>query len=513
MKVGLKVQLGQRLALTPRLQQSIRLLLLSNLELRAEIQQALESNIMLEEAEAGGTEENSDTARDESQERAAGEERDAAPEAEAGEAAALPEDIPAELPMDSDWGEIYDGPARPAGSGDRALEPPEALGTERQTLHDCLERQLNLLPLDPTERALAAAIVGAIDERGYLTTGLEELRDALGKDARLESLERILAKIQEFEPPGVGARGLQECLLLQLGQLPPDTPWRQQASRLVADYFDLLAAADFAAIGKALGLQAEQLQEAVALIRSLDPHPGTQSQEADIRHVTPDLIAKKDRGRWKVEYNAGAAPKLRVNRLYQELARNGCNGKDRRSLKTHLQEARWLIKSLRTRADILRRIAACIVERQQGFLEHGESAMRPMVLNDIAEELSLNESTVSRATTEKYILTPRGMYELKYFFSSSLGKGQDSRSSTAVKAVLKEIVAGEPPGSHLSDRRLAELLAQRGIRVARRTVAKYRESLGISDCRGRKKIAKVAQAAQAAKPERRAQRPAPRNPA
>ena len=510
MKNELKVQLGQRLALTPKLQQSIRLLLLSNLELRTEIQQALESNIMLEEVEDGGAEENAGAARDERQERAAGEESGNAPEAEEGEAAAMPEDIPAELPMDSDWGEIYDGPARPAGSGNRALETQESLGTGRQTLHDLLERQLNLLPLDPTEHVLAAAIVCAIDEKGYLTTGLEELRDTLGGDARLESLEGILAQIQEFEPPGVGARTLQECLLLQLGQLPPDTPWRQQASRLVSDYFDLLAAGDFAAIGKALGLPPEQLQEAVNLVRSLDPRPGTQSQEADIKHVIPDLIAKKERGRWKVEYNAGAAPKLRVNRLYQELARNGCNGEDRRSLKTHLQEARWFIKSLRTRADILRRIAACIVERQQDFLEHGESAMRPMVLNDIAEELNLNESTVSRATTEKYILTPRGMYELKYFFSSSLGKGQDSRSSTAVKAVLKGIIAAEPPGSHLSDRRLAELLAQQGIRVARRTVAKYRESLGISDCRGRKKIAKVAKAA---KLERRAQRPAPHGPA
>ncbi len=467
MKQSLQLRLGQHLTMTPQLQQAIRLLQLSTMELQTEIQEALESNLMLEVEEEDGS------------------------RLEAGESAVTPVDIPAELPVDSGWEDIYDGAGYGSG-GEAEGSGLDVHGSSGESLHEHLAWQLNLLHLSDTDRLIGATVIDAIDEDGYLSASLEELRETLagnGLEVGVEEVEAVLHQIQNLDPAGVGARNLGESLFLQLRQRSVGTPWREQAMELARRHLDLLAARDFEALAGALGIGREDLQQVLTLIQSLSPRPGAQIHPTPSPYIIPDVLVFKDNGVWKVELNPEAAPRLRVNAQYASLVRRADSSADNNFLRAHLQEARWFIKSLKSRSETLLKVATCIVERQRGFLEHGEEAMRPMVLHDVADAINMHESTVSRVTTNKYMHTPRGIYELKYFFSSHVSTRSGGEcSSTAIRALLRKLIAAENPHHPLSDSKLASILSDQGINVARRTVAKYREAMAIPPSNERKSL-------------------------
>ena len=467
--------------MTPQLQQAIRLLQLSSVELNLEVQGALDSNMMLELDEENTIE--LQTATPEPGETELNGSED--PETFAHDG------IPEDLPVDTAWEDIYDATAYYSRSGDLT----EYYGQEyrdngdRNLQHHLLS-QLELVTLSITDKAIAIALIDAINDDGYLTASLEEIRATLSADLDVEpeEIEAVLHLIQTFEPPGVGARDLAECLNLQLTQLEPDTRWLDEARKLVSRHIQLLAEHDYKTLMKLMELNREELEQVVELIQSLYPRPGGQVQEAHTEYVVPDVQVKKSGGAWKVELNTDALPRLRINSDYAGMIRRADNSADNVSLKNHLQEARWFIKSLQSRSETLLRVATCIVERQRAFLEYGEEAMKPLVLHDIADTLGLHDSTVSRVTTRKYMHTPRGVFELKYFFSSHVGTDQGGTcSSTAIRALIKKHIQAEKPEKPLSDSKIAELLSGQGIQVARRTVAKYRESLSIPSSSERKR--------------------------
>ena len=296
----------------------------------------------------------------------------------------------------------------------------------------------------------------------------------------LERVEAVLREIQTLEPPGVAARSLQECLAIQLRQLPPDADWRDAALTLVTDHLPVLASRNVGRLATVLGLAEHEVQRVIELIRSLSPRPGAAVESSAPEYVIPDVFVRKDRGAWKVELNPDALPKLRINSRYANLIRRADDSADNHTLRNHLQEARWFIKSLQNRGETLLKTATCIVERQRAFLEHGEEAMKPMVLADVAHSIGMHESTISRVTTRKYMHTPRGLFELKYFFSSHVRTASGAEaSSTAIRAVMRKLIASENPARPLSDQKLKEILSGQGIRIARRTVAKYREGMAI----------------------------------
>ena len=350
--------------------------------------------------------------------------------------------------------------------------------------------QLNLSRLDATDLAIATAIVDAINEDGYLTTTLEELLDALDdEDLTLEEIAAVLHRVQSLDPPGVGGRDLPECLLIQLRQLPDGERLRDPAIRVCEQHFEALSKNDIEQIRRALQLSAQETVEVCALIRSLHPRPGTLIADVQPQYVIPDVIVRKRESGWFVELNPETAPRLRVNPDYAKLVRRADQSDDNNCLKSHLQEARWFIKSLASRNDTVLRVASKIVELQRDFLEHGDEAMRPMVLRDVAEALELHESTVSRVTTQKYMYTPRGTFEFKYFFSSHVGTASGGEcSSTAIRAFIRKLIAAENPKKPLSDNKLAAILADQGIKVARRTVAKYREAMGVAPSNERRRM-------------------------
>jgi len=467
------------------LRQSLRLLQLSSLDLQAEAQLLLESNIMLEPD--GDTPGEATGSGDAPQEAA-----EPAPEATPDEATALEQDIPEELAVDSAWEDVYDlsgaGPPTTApvqASGDGM----EALCVKPGTLHDHLRWQLNLTPLDEPCRRAAEAIIAALDENGYLDMELGAIGEMLQPAVKANVLQQALTVVQAMEPAGVGAADLQECLLLQLRQLPADTAWRDEAIRLVTDCMKQLAARNYQGMMRSLGIAEEALQGALGLIRSMDPRPGGRMHETQIQYVVPDVFVSKQNHTWKVELNPDITPRVRINQGYLKMIRGLAADQGRDSMKSHLQEARWFIKSLQMRSAILLRVASAIVAYQQAFLEQGEEAMKPMVMSQVAEQLKVNESTISRVANGKYMHTPRGTYELKFFFSSSLqATNGSSTSSTAVRAMIRRWVETEPAGKPLSDGKLASLLTQNGVKVARRTVAKYREAMGIPACYQRKHL-------------------------
>ncbi|RME34492.1 MAG: RNA polymerase factor sigma-54 [Gammaproteobacteria bacterium] len=503
MKQSLQLRLGQQLTMTPQLQQAIRLLQLSALELQAEVQEALESNMMLELAEEGGTE----PGAAEAEGTVNGEEFAGATSEVAGEAAAAgdeppagsgtldegvqSEEIPQDLPVDTGWEDIYEGAGASGAAGSPVegpvLEQPASSGG----LQEHLLWQLNLMSCSDRDRAIATAIIDAIDEQGYLRSSPEELLATIGDESvEADELEAVLHLVQSLDPPGVAARDLGECLTLQLRQLPAGTPWLEEARRLVSEHLDLLAARNYKTLMRRMHLDKEELQEVIGLIQTLNPRPGAALDQRETEYIVPDVFVRKVEGAWKVELNQEALPRLRLNRHYTSLMRQVGNGKDLDSLRKHLQEARWFIKSLRSRSETLLRVATAIVERQQGFLEYGEEAMKPMVLADIAEALGMHESTISRVTTRKYMHTPRGIFELKYFFSSHVGTSLGGEaSSTAIRAVIRKLIAAEDPARPLSDSRIAAILKEQGINVARRTVAKYRESMQIPPSNERRRLA------------------------
>ena len=460
MKQTLQLRLSQHLAMTPQLRQAIRLLQLSTVELRTEVQEALDSNLMLELDE------------------------DDAPGAD-GETEVAPADIPRELPVDTAWEDIYD-PAPVANAvpvGELGGTDLVAGRAQTESLKDSLEWQISLARLGDTDLIIAAALIDAVDDDGYLMPALEEIRQSLEvwrQDVALDRIEAVLRQIQSLDPPGIAARSLEECLAIQLRQLPADTEWRDAALTLVTGHLQALASKNYAQLMAALGLGRHELQCVIDLIRSLSPRPGAAVHSSAPEYVVPDLFVRREDGAWKVELNPDTIPRLRINSRYANLIQRSDGSADNHTLKSHLQEARWFIKSLLHRGETLLKTATCIVERQRGFLEHGEEAMQPMVLADVARTIGMHESTISRVTTRKYMHTPRGLFELKYFFSSHVHTASGSEaSSTAVRAVLRKLIASENPARPLSDQKLKDILSNQGIRIARRTVAKYREEMAI----------------------------------
>ncbi|MFY0992367.1 RNA polymerase factor sigma-54 [Halomonas sp. C05BenzN] len=467
MKASLQLRVGTQLTMTPQLQQAIALLQLSTLDLRQEIQQALEANPMLELDDDFGEQETSETPDDD-----------------------WASEIPDELSVDSDWSDTYQDLGTPAGSGEGPDFERQADG---QSLQGHLAWQLAMTDLNERQRHIAESLIDAVDGAGYLGQSLDELRDGL-RSQGLEGLkgrevEQVLLRLQQFEPTGIFARDLRECLMLQLAVLPDDTPLLPQARRLVRQFLEALAGDDRRLLKRRLGLDDDALDEVIALIRSLDPRPGSRYSESGSDYVIPDLVARHDRHGWQVELNPEALPRLRIQPDYAALIRRADKSQDNQFLKDHLQEARWLMKSLSSRNDTLLRVGREIMARQLDFLEQGEEAMKPLILADIAQAVEMHESTISRVTTQKFIHTPRGVFELKYFFSSQVGNGDgDAHSSTAIRARLRKLIQEEPPRKPLSDSKLVTLLDEAGIKVARRTVAKYREAMGIPSSSERKRL-------------------------
>lgn len=471
MKPSLQLRVGTQLTMTPQLQQAIQLLQLSTLDLRQEIQQALESNPMLEMEEQYAEQESQETPEED-----------------------WASDIPDELAVDSDWSDTYQD-ATPASGGSSEEGPDFDRNAATTSLHDHLLWQLAMGDFDASEHELGEYLIDAIGDDGYLCGSLDELAASL-RDQRRESfsvadLEHTLMRLQQFDPTGVGARDLRECLLLQLGTLAEETPLLPQAKRLVRQFLEALASNDRRLLKRRLRLEEEELDQVIALIRTLDPRPGQRFDTSRHDYVIPDLVATPSPEGWRIELNAEALPRLRIQPDYAALIKRADKSDDNTFLRQHLQEARWLLKSLSSRNDTLLRVGREIMSRQVEFLERGEEAMKPLILADIARSVDMHESTISRVTTQKYIHTPRGVFELKYFFSSQVGgtRGEgDSYSSTAIRARLKKLIGEESPRKPLSDSKLVDLLAQADISVARRTVAKYREAMGIPSSSERKRL-------------------------
>ena len=476
MKQGLQLRLSQQLAMTPQLQQAIRLLQLSTLELQQELQQALESNPLLEQID---THEEIDTRETQDSETL-----DTADALEQKE-------MPEELPLDASWDTIYTAGTPSGTSGDYIDdELPVYQGETTQTLQDYLMWQVELTPFSDTDRAIATSIVDAVDDTGYLTVPLEDILESMGdEEIDIDEVEAVLKRIQRFDPVGVAAKDLRDCLLIQLSQFDKTTPWLEEARLIISDHLDLLANHDFRTLMRVTRLKEDVLKEAVNLIQSLDPRPGQSIQTGEPEYVIPDVLVRKHNGHWTVELNSDSIPRLQINQHYASMCNNASNDGDSQFIRSNLQDAKWLIKSLESRNDTLLRVSRCIVEQQQAFFEQGEEYMKPMVLADIAQAVEMHESTISRVTTQKYLHSPRGIFELKYFFSSHVNtEGGGEASSTAIRALVKKLIAAENPAKPLSDSKLTSLLSEQGIMGARRTVAKYRESLSIPPSNQRKQL-------------------------
>ncbi|MFM8443967.1 MAG: RNA polymerase factor sigma-54 [Methylococcus sp.] len=487
MKQSLQLRMGQHLAMTPQLQQAIKLLQLSSMDLQHEIQEALDSNMMLEMAEE-------EPAGSHPAEMAG--EPTPAVDLQYREIPDLdaPADIPGELPVDVSWDELYEAaPAGPSSaSSHNTGEDYPFQQTSGQSLHDLLTWQMELAKFSDRDYAIATALIDSINEDGYLGAPLEEIHQALEQQIPLLDLEEVRAvlhRIQSFEPSGIGAVDLADCLRIQLMQLPDPQPHRQSALRLVGEHLDLLARRDVAGLKRRLDLADDDLAATISLIRRLEPKPGRQVSAESSQYITPDVYVVRQGQHWTVRLNPDISPHLRVNPVYSGMVKRADNSSDNATMRHHLQEARWFIKSLQSRNETLLKVARSIIERQQAFLDEGEKAMRPLVLRDIAEELGMHESTISRVTTQKYMHTPNGIFEFKYFFSSHVStQGGGECSATAIKAYLKEIVDQEDTSKPLSDEAIAKQLQERGINIARRTIAKYREAMGIPPSVERKQI-------------------------
>ncbi|MCC7462007.1 MAG: RNA polymerase factor sigma-54 [Gammaproteobacteria bacterium] len=471
LKPSLQLRLGQQLTMTPQLQQAIRLLQLPTIELQAHIRELLETNVMLEQDEESET----------------GQYESLATTEMGGTTGDTPASDRVEV-VDDGWSDQSVGPAEnpwSPGEDDRQQEIADASGG---TLRDHLLWQVELARLDTRELAIARAIIDAVNDDGYLTDPLAEIAATLRPeiDAAAEEVEQVLAVVQTLDPSGVGARSVSECLLLQLRQLDADTPGLACAQRIAARHLDLVASGDLSTLYRELDAGAEETGQALALVRGCHPRPGAVLSRAAAEYVVPDVIVRRTpRGGWSVEINPATLPRVRLNQGYASLlGRNPAHA----TLRAQLQEARWLLKSLEIRHDTLTRVARSIVERQCQFLEHGEEYMRPMILRDIAAAIGMHESTVSRVTSGKYMHTPRGVFELRYFFSSQVESADGSgTSSTAIRAKIRKLIKEEDPANPLSDSRIADLLSGEGIPVARRTVAKYRETMGLAPSNERRR--------------------------
>ncbi|MCV2883660.1 RNA polymerase factor sigma-54 [Aestuariibacter sp. AA17] len=489
MKPSLHLKFSQQLTMTPQLQQAIRLLQLSTLDLQQEIQEALESNPLLEVEEGtdGNTESlNGESTRDKEQQTADNVSSDSL---ETGDALEK-NDLPDELPIDSTWDEYYSASSAPAPSSSGADDEQIFQGETTEDIQDHLLWQMRLTHFSETDTAIAIAIIDSIDESGYLTVSTEDILESLDQeDVEIDEVECVLKRIQLFDPIGSGSRSPQECLLIQLNQFSQDTPWLEEAKRIIKDFSDLLSSKDYRTLMRKSKLKEDELRETMRLLQTLNPRPGSALITGEPEYVIPDVSVLKKNGRWVVELNPDSLPKLNVNQQYAAMSKNARNSSDSQFIRSHMQEAKWFIKSLESRNDTLLKVANCIVQQQIGFFEHGPEMMKPMVLNDVAEMVDMHESTISRVTTQKYMHTPRGIFELKYFFSSHVATDSGGEcSSTAIRALIKKLVAAEKPDKPLSDSKIAQLLADQGIKVARRTIAKYRESLSIPPSNQRKSL-------------------------
>jgi RNA polymerase sigma-54 factor len=534
MKPALVLRLGQQLRMTPQLQQAIKLLQLSSLDLQQEIQEALDSNLMLEEQTSDETVSSDEVSSlDSPPESIEGQPSDAVTDfnsdasldsgadsgADSGtnetalsvdepppildpeiDGDLVPdtsdqlanENITEELPVDSLWEDVWDeAPAPQSYSGDDDSDYLDRKNGDGVSVQSHLEEQLNLIHLSPCDILIAEAIVDGLDAEGMLTIPLEDVLESIPEEyeCELDEVEAVLHLIQHLDPVGVAARNLQECLVIQLKQLAPDTPWRLEAINIVAEHINSLASRDYALLIRKTRLKESELQAVILLIQSLNPKPGGNIATTTTEYVDPDVIVSKKDGRWLVELNPKSAPRVRVNSEYASMIKRADNSTDNTYLKNHLQEARWFIKSLQQRNETLLKVSTKIVEFQRGFFEYGAEAMKPLVLHDIAEAVDLHESTISRVTTQKYMHTPAGVFELKYFFSSHVSTHTGGEvSSTAIRSLIKKIVSAENPRKPLSDSKLANLLAEQDIKVARRTIAKYRDSLMIPPSNERKQL-------------------------
>ncbi|WP_218352218.1 RNA polymerase factor sigma-54 [Alteromonas lipotrueiana] len=493
MKPSLQLKFSQQLTMTPQLQQAIRLLQLSTLDLQQEIQEALDSNPLLEVDETndndGAEKNNSDNNNDSDNLEASASNSENMDSGEALEK----NDLPDELPIDSTWDEYYSASSGPA-PGPGSDEDQVFQGETTDDIQAHLLWQMRLTHFSEIDRVIAMAIIDSIDESGYLTVTVEDILQSVNSEDTEEPVEEdevecVLKRIQFFDPLGSGSRTPQECLLVQLKQFPPDTPWLNEARVLIQDYADLLSSKDYRTLMRKSKLKEDQLREAMRLLQTLNPRPGSALVTKEPEYVIPDVSVAKKNGRWSVELNPDSLPKLSVNQQYAAMSRRARNSSDSQFIRSHMQEAKWFIKSLESRNDTLLKVANCIVQQQMGFFEHGPEMMKPMVLNDVAEMVDMHESTISRVTTQKYMHTPRGIFELKYFFSSHVATDSGGEcSSTAIRALIKKLVAAETPSKPLSDSKIADLLAEQGIKVARRTIAKYRESLSIPPSNQRKSL-------------------------
>jgi len=478
MKPALQFRLHQQLTLTPQLQQAIRLLQLSQLELEAELRQIAEGNPLLEFAEEVEDGETTDETATED-------------EYPAIETVAAPsKNSDGEIEEASDWTDPGGAAESPIdfssnsvgnNTGSRGEEDFEPQNAAPETLQQHLLWQLNLASFNSREHMIAAVLIDALNPAGYLTEGLEAVLSALPADlhATVEEVEAVRCQLQCFDPTGVGSIDLRDCLTVQLQQFAPDTPQRDLALRIVDSELELLARNDIVRLARRLRADENDVTDAALLIRSLDPRPGAALDATPVEYVAPDVYALRDGSRWRVSLNPDSQPKLGLNQHYCGLIAKA-RGEDASWMRGQLQEARWLIKSLESRAETLLKVADAIVRRQSAFLDYGPEAMHPLVLREVAEEVGMHESTISRVTTRKYMHTPRGTFELKYFFSSGVStEDGGSASATAIQAMLRKLIDAEDSRKPLSDLAIAEELKRRGIQVARRTVAKYREGLRI----------------------------------
>ena len=525
LKPSLTVRMGQQLRMTPQLQQAIRLLQLSTLELEVEIQEALDSNFMLEEVdqESADSDDKDSASTDDVVDKIVDEVVEVEPDVpEPGviddvsispdteefeilnpelDGETVPdvseqvssETLSDELPVDTTWDDVIDENFQNSTPGSDFSDENyiETRNADSVTIQSHLMEQINLLNLTDTDEYIALSLIDGLDENGILQIDIQDIVDSSPEewDVELDEVEAVLHLIQHLDPLGIASRSLQECLAIQLRQMPSETPWRDVAIVVVEQHINLLAARDYTQLARKVRVKEGQLKEVISLVQSLNPRPGSTIAQSTMDYVEPDVMVSKQNGRWTVELNPKSAPRIRVNPEYSALIQRGDSSDDGTQLKNHLQEAKWFIKSLQQRNDTLLRVSTKIVEYQRGFLEYGEQAMKPLVLNDIAEAVDLHESTISRVTTQKYMLTPSGLFELKYFFSSHVSTNSGGEvSSTAIRALIKKLVSDENPQKPLSDSKIAKLLEAQNIKVARRTIAKYRELLLIPPSNERKEL-------------------------
>ncbi|ENU43057.1 RNA polymerase factor sigma-54 [Acinetobacter seifertii] len=477
LSVGLKV--ANSLSLTPQLQQAIRLLQLSSLELEQEIQIQLDSNPLLEKVEDESLAESLSTLENK-------ESNDLTTELNA-------DHLPDDLPVDTEWDDIYTHQSTALGTPE--FEEREDNRQVQMTLKEHMLEQVNLLHFSKIDQLIAYCIIDALDDKGFLDAELEEIILAvqhllndmdIEEEIEEDEVLVVLKHIQRLDPVGIGSRNLAECLKIQLDFLPKGTEYLKEAQSLL-QYYELLIANDLNKLLKQTGLSKDELKLSVDLLKTLKPYPGMDFQKQESEYQIPDVVVAKKDQHWQVQLNPDIMPKLRINSFYSSMIRRADQSDDNLYLRNQMLEAKNFIKSIDERHKTLLKVATCIVEHQKAFLEIGAEAMKPLVLRDVAEEVELHESTVSRVTTNKYMLTPRGLFELKYFFSSHVGTTTGGEaSSTAIRAMIKKLVSNENPRKPLSDNTIAALLKDEGIEVARRTVAKYRESLHIPSSSERK---------------------------